>query len=253
VRAGQHRFDWLWTANLTPSSRADQLHGGFASRVKPLITDEFLNRTMLTTDPHAQLRHRLRSLADGSHVVIDDFLAPDEIAYWRSLAALKHKSGEMRVAAIGRGDKRLIAHAIRNDRIIWIEPDPRQPIEVRLARKLEGLRRALNEKFLLGLFDLELHLAIYPPGGFYAAHVDRFHDDDRRIVSVIVYLNNDWSADDGGALRIWSGTREDRGQSVDIAPVGGRLVLFWSDVTLHEVTATARDRSSLTGWFRRRE
>jgi SM-20-related protein len=192
-------------------------------------------------------------LGDGGHVVIDGFLAAAEIEYWRALASQKSASGVLRPAAVGKGIRRVVAGAVRNDWISWIEPDPHHAIEGRLAEKLEGLRRTLNERFLLGLFDLELHLAVYPPGGFYRAHVDRFEDDDHRIVSMILYLNDDWSAQSGGMLRIWRPADADESSFVDIAPIAGRLVLFPSAATRHEVLPTTQSRCALTGWFRRRD
>lgn len=198
------------------------------------------------------LQSAIEPLGRGDHVVVDQFLAQEDVVYWRELALTKRVSGTMRPARVGKRNRHLAA-AVRNDWIAWIEPDAAHLIECRFAQQLEALRLALNERFLLGLFDLELHLAIYPSGGFYVAHIDRFHDDDHRIVSMIVYLNHDWSADDGGALRIWSGTDRDESQCIDIAPIGGRLVLFMSDVTLHAVMPTRRERVAMTGWFRRRD
>jgi len=196
----------------------------------------------------------LLSLGTGGHVVIDDFLSPGELDYWRALAMHKQESGVMRPAAIGQGRRRLVARAIRNDWIVWIEPDPGHAIEAKLAQRLEGLRCALNQQFMLGLFDLELHLTAYLAGGFYAAHVDRFRDDDHRIVSMIIYLNDGpWPSEDGGMLQIWSEGGPDVGPHIDIAPIGGRLVLFMAASTLHAVTATPRPRTALTGWFRRRD
>ncbi len=198
------------------------------------------------------LQSAIEPLGRGDHVVVDQFLAQEDVVYWRELALTKRVSGTMRPARVGKRNRHLAA-AVRNDWIAWIEPDAAHLIECRFAQQLEALRLALNERFLLGLFDLELHLAIYPSGGFYVAHIDRFHDDDHRIVSMIVYLNHDWSADDGGALRIWSGTDRVESQCIDIAPIGGRLVLFMSDVTLHAVMPTRRERVAMTGWFRRRD
>jgi SM-20-related protein len=62
-------------------------------------------------------------------------------------------------------------------------------------------------------------------------------------------LNEQWSAADGGALRI----RADNGRFRDIEPLGGRLVLFLSESREHEVLVTRVPRLSLTGWFRGRE
>jgi SM-20-related protein len=43
------------------------------------------------------------------------------------------------------------------------------------------------------------------------------------------------------------------GESLDIAPLGGRLVLFLAADFEHEVLVADRDRYSIAGWFRRRE
>ena len=55
---------------------------------------------------------------------------------------------------------------------------------------------------ILGLLDLEIHYAWYPPGAAYARHVDRPHGRSARRVSLALYLNERRSPADGGALRI---------------------------------------------------
>ena len=80
-----------------------------------------------------------------------------------------------------------------------------------------------------------------------------------RVVTAILYLNDAepvWSKEeDGGCLRLHLGAdvKDDIGRTavsvIDIAPKGGRLVLFESQEILHEVLETRRDRSALTVWF----
>ena len=101
---------------------------------------------------------------------------------------------------------------------------------------------------MLGLFSFEGHYAIYPPGGGYARHKDRFRDDDARVLSCVAYLNDEWRACDGGALRI----HRDAAPPLDVLPRGGTLVAFLSERFDHEVLPAARERCSVTGWFRRR-
>lgn len=100
----------------------------------------------------------------------------------------------------------------------------------------------------LGLEDFESHFALYPPGAFYLKHVDRFRDDDRRMVSAVLYLNDDWLPEHGGQLRMYL----DESLEQDVVPNGGCLVVFLSGDIPHEVLPATRDRLSLTGWFRRR-
>ena len=88
----------------------------------------------------------------------------------------------------------------------WSRPAPRRPSGCCLER-FETLRLELNRELQLGLLDFECHFAVYPPGAFYRRHLDRFATDDRRTLSCVLYLNDAWSAQDGGALRLHLGRR----------------------------------------------
>jgi SM-20-related protein len=61
---------------------------------------------------------------------------------------------------------------------------------------------------------------------------------------VICYLNENWTEDDGGQLRVYFPD-----QSKDFFPIAGRLVCFRSDLLEHEVLPATRERLSLTGWI----
>ncbi|HZW71900.1 MAG TPA: 2OG-Fe(II) oxygenase [Caldimonas sp.] len=113
---------------------------------------------------------------------------------------------------------------------------------------LDTLRVALNRHAFLGLLSLEAHYAIYPTGAFYARHRDRFRDDDARVLSWALYLNDGWTAADGGALRLHLNARQTR----DVLPEGGTFACFLSDSVEHEVLPSTRARLSIAGWFRRR-
>lgn len=173
---------------------------------------------------------------------------PDALA--RALAAecrARAAQGELAPASVGRGQGQEVREGIRGDRILWIDPGQSEACDQYLAL-MESLREALNRDFYLGLEDFECHFAQYPPGSFYRKHLDRFRDDDRRTVSAIIYLNEEWGADDGGELRIYLDDDSER----DIPPVGGSLIVFMSADLPHEVLAAKRERLSVTGWFRRR-
>jgi len=107
----------------------------------------------------------------------------------------------------------------------------------------------MNLRLFLGLFDYECHYAYYDAGAFYKKHVDAFRGSNTRILSTVLYLNPDWTPDDGGELVMYTPD----GQSVidTIAPRFDRLVVFLSEEFPHEVLPTKVYRYSLTGWFRK--
>jgi SM-20-related protein len=148
-------------------------------------------------------------------------------------------------ASIGRRDGRAQRGDIRADATCWLDdPSCGKPAREFLAR-MDEIRAMLNRQLYLGLTEIEAHYAAYPPGGGYARHRDRFRDSDARVVSWVTYLNEDWSVENGGALRLYL---EDG--CVEFAPIGGS-VCFLSELE-HEVMPTARERLSIACWFRRR-
>lgn len=156
-------------------------------------------------------------------------------------------TGGLRPAKVGRGAGEQLAPEVRGDFISWLEA-PEKDAEQRLLLKLDELRAALNRALMAGLEDFQGHFALYPRGAAYARHFDRLVGSDARAISAALYLNDGWSANDGGSLRIYTGG----GRSEDVMPRGGRLVAFLSERFEHEVLPSSRERLSFTGWFRRR-
>lgn len=76
-------------------------------------------------------------------------------------------------------------------------------------------------------------------------HSDSDSDVDKRQISAIVYLNEDWKKGDGGELRIYPFPFP----HVDIEPLYGRMVLFSSPNILHRVLPSNKERYCFTIWF----
>lgn len=188
----------------------------------------------------------LDGLRSEGLAVRDHFLDSAEVEALAGCARTRRERGEFAAARIGGG--RLLEPETRGDSICWLA-DPEFDAERHVLRSLEELRLELNGGTLLGLFDLELHYAWYPAGAGYGRHVDQPRSRGHRRISLILYLNQDWRASDGGALRCFfaSGTYR------DIDPIGGRLVAFLTEGREHAVMTTRRPRLSLTGWYRERE
>ena len=189
----------------------------------------------------------IEGLAARGHAVVRDAIPADVVAGLRERAQCLDRTGAFAMAGVGRADARTQRSHIRGDRIAWLPESPDNVAERAIRKWLEALRVRCNRELLLGLADLEAHYAIYPAGARYARHRDRFRDDDARVVSCVLYLNVAWTADDGGALRLYT----DDG-AIDVAPDGGSFVAFLSADFEHEVLPARRERLALTGWFRRR-
>lgn len=118
----------------------------------------------------------------------------------------------------------------------------------------------LTQELSLSNQAFNAKLAVTSPGGsVYPLHVDNTlgirgsTQDDARKLTFILYLNDEKYVD-GGELRLVLGEHE----ICDIPPVGGRVVVFWSDEIPHEVLPCAPhvanenadyDRYALTVWI----
>ncbi|WP_188035129.1 2OG-Fe(II) oxygenase [Pseudomonas sp. EZ-C24] len=176
-----------------------------------------------------------------------DFLPAELVSALAAECRRRAGDGQLNPAGVGRGGTLEVREAIRGDHIRWLEPGESSACD-RYLDTMDALRQAINQGLFIGLEDYECHFALYPPGAFYRRHLDRFRDDDRRAVSAVIYLNQDWQPGDGGELRMFL----DDQRVHDVAPTAGTLVVFLSDDVPHEVLAAGRERLSLTGWFRRR-
>ncbi len=164
----------------------------------------------------------------------------------------RYQDGAFRRAGVGRGESLQVREDIRRDEVMWIEPGETSTHQAAYLAKLEELRLALNQRFFIGLFDFEGHFAIYPEGAFYKAHLDRHAGTRERVVTVILYLNEDWQPGDGGELKIWTTPEGREGPFEIIEPRMGTVVCFMAEDFWHEVLPATKQRMSITGWFRQR-
>ena len=189
----------------------------------------------------------IRAIAQRGYGLMHDAVAGSTVEGLRVRARELDRAGAFAPAHVGRGGNRVAQTDIRGDRIAWLG-DTDSSAEQALTAWLEALRLACNRELFLGLDDFEGHYAIYPEGARYARHRDRFRDDDARVVSCVLYLNDSWQASDGGALRLYTAGDD----FVDVTPAAGTFVAFLAADFDHEVLAASRERLAFTGWFRRR-
>jgi len=200
---------------------------------------------LLSTSAAEAIADRLA--ADGN-AVVDNFLSrEEEVRRLRSAAAEAYAAGAFKKAGIGRF--RQVVEEIRGDFIQWVDPQKADAYQRALLGSLAELGRALNRRCYLGLKGMEIHQAVYPPGKGYRRHLDVLRGSNSRKVSIVLYLNESWMAEDGGILRLYLPAAGGE-QSFDIMPLGGRLACFLSEEIEHEVLPATRERYSITGWLK---
>ncbi|TPX33750.1 hypothetical protein SmJEL517_g03472 [Synchytrium microbalum] len=220
---------------------------------------------VLTKDEAQQLYER------GFVMLETGRLATNEQVWNGRCAALElDGSGGMTDAAHfreGEGDDPYRDRTARTDRIAWLhhdKPPGNHPAFSSLLSRMDALRSDISS--LLHLSPptnpnaTEIQLALYSgqQQGGYTKHRDAFPVDDindveQRRVTAILYLN-DFALNSevsGGCLRITTPSLDGGGgEYVDVAPVGGRVVVFMSGAVDHEVLNSKVTRVALTCWWK---
>lgn len=196
----------------------------------------------------ALLEQVVDGLAGPGYAVVDGFLTSTEVSILLELLSWHEGEGRLRRAGIGTADTYQVEKAVRGDLIRWIDPAKAAEPTLDFLAKVNRLMGHINRTCFLGLKDFEAHFTMYPKGAFYRRHLDQFRDRPHRRISLVCYLNQQWRPAHGGELRMFvpSGNGE---AVVDIAPKGGRLVCFRSDLLEHEVLPVQEPRCNITGWM----
>ena len=111
---------------------------------------------------------------------------------------LSWHTGHFKQAGVGRGETLQVRSEIRLDEVMWLQSDNESAEQQIYLTLLETLRLAMNQRFFLGLFDYEGHFAVYPEGAFYKSHLDCHAGKSDRIVTNILFLNENLLPVDGG-------------------------------------------------------
>ncbi len=203
----------------------------------------------------------VESLSEHQYCLIDQCLPSDTIAALRTLALARDQQGQMHQA--GTSKAAITNPNLRADRIAWLEADDPNPALQAYFSLMAEVQQMANRHLMMGLATYETHFALYPAGSNgYATHIDQFRQHATQIPSgvrsltAIIYLNEDWPEQAGGALRLYLDEHhqppEQDARHLDILPLGGRLVLFLSARFWHQVLPAIQPRVSVTGWFKTR-
>lgn len=143
-------------------------------------------------------------------------------------------------------DTIVVNKLVRSDKIYWLDRVHNDGVENDFFDLMDEFVLHLNRSCYTGITSYEFHYAFYEEGSFYTQHLDQFRNNDSRKYSMIMYLNEDWKAEDGGELRV-----HHEGAAIqDIAPKSGTGIFFKSNELLHEVLITNKPRMSITGWLK---
>jgi SM-20-related protein len=196
----------------------------------------------------AQYEHIADGLATDGYAIVGKFLTMQEVNHILNLDEFKAGLFHFRKAGIGKQSDKQINEAIRGDYIHWIDKNTAAAPLKHYLDRLQEMILYINRTLFLSIRDTEVHMTIYPRGAYYKRHLDQFRADDHRKLSVICYLNKDWTNYDGGQLRMHLPSGH-----LDVLPDAGKLVCFRSDMIEHEVLPANRERLSLTGWLLNQE
>ncbi|CAI3952280.1 2OG-Fe(II) oxygenase [Alteromonas macleodii] len=172
---------------------------------------------------------------------LPDFITQALLACQRSIS-----EAEYQAAGIGRAENYQKAEKVRGDEICWITGSSSEG--ALWLSWCEAMQQYVNRSLFMGLFSFESHFACYEPGKFYKRHVDAFKGQGNRVLSLVAYLNDDWTSEDGGELVLYADESDLIGTRV--LPTKSTFVVFLSEQFPHEVLPAARSRHSVAGWFR---
>jgi len=200
---------------------------------------------MRTTFSEEQLDEIADILTRDGYLVLKDMLDEELLTLLQSQAKSLTQE-HWQEAGIGRSNGHQIDRTIRSDKIHWIEGNT--AAERLFLDMMDNLRLGLNRRLFLGLYDFESHFSIYQKGMFYKTHIDALKGKSNRVLSTVLYLNNNWAEKDGGQLLIHDESK--RCTLASVIPNMGHMAIFLSEKFPHQVLSAQKQRYSIAGWFR---
>ncbi len=188
----------------------------------------------------------INSFIENKVGLAENFLNTNLAGHLKDNLTKLYTSGLLRNAGIGNNKLAVQNKLVRGDKIYWLDRMHNNPYENIFFDLMDLFVAHLNSTCYTGITGYEFHYTLYEAGSFYKQHIDQFKNNDSRQYSIIMYLNENWQAKDGGELRI---QHQDHTQL--IAPTNGKMVFFKSSLLPHEVLVTHVPRMSITGWLKR--
>jgi SM-20-related protein len=182
-----------------------------------------------------------KDLCLKGYSIQDNALAPSFIEALAHDFEIKLQAKEFAPARIGRGSNPHLNESIRSDWICW---NANTSLWSTFVQELTDF---FNRELFIGANESEFHYAYYDPLGHYDFHYDEdpsSKSHSKRLLTLLLYFNKNWSPVHGGCLEI---------ESVgSFAPEWNRMIVFESAQFMHRVTPANAPRRSLTGWLKHR-
>jgi SM-20-related protein len=186
----------------------------------------------------------IEQLMDFGYGSIEGLFDLDLLSKMKEDLLDKYEDGILKPAGIGKKFDYQKNLEVRGDKILWLEGQ--NPLHQQYFNQVNDFMQYMNRTCFTALNAHEFHYAVYKPGSFYKRHIDQFKGDRGRLYSVVTYLNDDWSANDGGEIALYlDGEREEL-----LLPNFGLSVFFKSDELEHEVKTSQKQRLSIAGWLK---
>eukprot|EP00747_Dinoflagellata_sp_TGD_P038195 gnl/TRDRNA2_/TRDRNA2_139524_c0_seq2.p1 gnl/TRDRNA2_/TRDRNA2_139524_c0~~gnl/TRDRNA2_/TRDRNA2_139524_c0_seq2.p1 ORF type:complete len:366 (-),score=68.63 gnl/TRDRNA2_/TRDRNA2_139524_c0_seq2:232-1293(-) len=244
-------------------------HIAAKSKTAPASEEEMREAHMAVVDAAlaAHADQICTSLEDRGYAIIDDFLPAQTIAVMRSEAEGLLQAGELVVSQSTRWDPeqgKVVSYAKHNVMATTLTGGEKYVLAPRLTEYVVSLVSALPSKLNAHFSGISLSnraatnkLAVcMGEESSYDKHIDNMGGDDMRKLTALLYLQEHWQPDMGGCFRMFPPTADESiDKCEDIPPIGGRLLVFWSDTRVHSVCPSfapdgaEQHRWALTVWL----
>jgi SM-20-related protein len=188
----------------------------------------------------------LTAFDENGFFVVDNFCSLNDARAARAAAQRMVDAQQLSPAGVSRAGS--VQPRIRGDLTTFLDETELDAGFVGVVAALTDFQAALREQAWLTLPRRELQLGCYPGDGTgYARHLDAFRGASligHRRVTVVLWLNDGWQPEHGGCLQVTTDTG-----MVDVEPVLGRAIVFWSERVPHEVLPCFAPRFALTMWL----
>jgi len=203
---------------------------------------------------------RTKELEKLGFTVIDNVFGQEFIKNLREEICFLHATGELRnnrtyyspakTSTVSNGGVSF-SFSVSKPHILEAEPPFSQHAEFLSffhSYSTSHLLPLLNERLgYLYLDSIDLKIQFNEgKGGCFPLHVDTSQQVSNRQLTMLLYLNEGWSKEDGGSFRLYPFPY----QPVDVPPLADRVVMFHSMEMVHRVLPSNKPRYCVTLWLK---